>query len=147
MSFNRATVLYASLIVLVFAMGIAVGKYLFEPAETVIPAHYQDELSLLTWKGRDGTICFLLVPRSEKSHVTHDFWSKWKGKCGVSELKNALALVPSDKSVRWSNRPPRFVLPSERFCDEIVSFAHKNGVDLGINPMLDVEMFTDWEPR
>jgi hypothetical protein len=124
-----------------------VGKYLFEPAELNIPAHHFEELSLLTWKGRSGDLCFLLVPRIEEGRVIRGFWSKWQGQCGVSQMKDALLAVPKNKRVVWINRPPRFQLPSERFCDEMVEFAKTKGLNFIVNPMLDAEMFSDWEPR
>ncbi len=128
-------------------VGIFIGKYIFEPTETNIPSHHFDELSLLTWKGWSGDLCFLLVPRIEQGRATHNFWSKWQGQCGVSQFKDAIAAVPKSKNVVWINYPPRFVLPSEKFCDEIVAFAESKGVKFSVNPMLDVEMFADWEPE
>jgi hypothetical protein len=131
----------------VFFLGFFVGKYVFEPTEISIPNHHFNELSLLTWKGRSGDLCFLLVPRIQQGRITHDFWSKWHGQCGVSVLKDALAAVPTNKRVMWINSPPRFELPSERFCDEMVEFAKKKGLNISVNPMLDAEMFSDWEPK
>jgi hypothetical protein len=129
-----------------FILGVLVGKYFFEPTEIIIPVDYFNTLSLLTWKGWSGDLCFLLVPMSERTRADHDFWSKWKGQCGLAKLKEALAAVPRDKGVEWNNSPPKFELPSEKFCDQMVEFAKKEGVNLHPNPSLDTG-FSDWEPR
>jgi hypothetical protein len=132
----------------VFFLGVFVGKYLFELTEGNIPSHHFDELSLLTWRSWTGDLCFLLVPRIEQGRVTHDFWSKWRAhQCGVAQLKDALLAVPKSKKVVWTNSPPRFELPSEKFCDDLAEFAKSKGIKFTINPTLDAEMFSDWEPR
>lgn len=143
----RNRIIAATCILVVFSLGVFVGKYVFEPTEINIPASHFEELSLLTWKGWSGDLCFLIVPRIQRGRATHDFWSKWHGKCGIAQLKDALAAVPKNKRVVWINSPPRFTLPSERFCDEMVEFAKTKGITLHVNPMLDTEMFSDWEPR
>jgi hypothetical protein len=147
MSRTRSRLITALCLVVALFGGIFVGKYIFEPSEINIPSHHFDEMSLLTWKGRSEDICFLLVPRIEQGRATHNFWSKWHGQCGVSQLKNALTAAPMNKNIVWINYPPRFVLPSEHFCDEMLVFAKSKGVKFRLNPMLDVEMFSEWEPR
>lgn len=147
MSLGQNRLVVAACVLAVFGLGIFVGKYLFEPTETNIPAHHLEEMSLLTWKGQSGELCFLIVPRIEQGNVIRGFWSKWRGRCGVSQLKESLAAVPRDKRVVWTNRPPKFELPSEKFCDQIVEFAKTREVKFSINPMLDTEMFSDWEPQ
>jgi hypothetical protein len=144
----RRNMLIAAAIAIAFLLGTVVGKYFFEPAEISIPSNYFEEMTLYTWKGWSGDLCFLLVPKFARGRARHDFWSKWQGKCGVSTLKEALRSLPADKKyVEWNNSPPKFQLPSDRFCDQMVEFAKSEGVRLIINPSLDVEMFSDWEPR
>src|SRR5712664_4409356 len=46
--------------------GFVIGSYLSEPTETSIPSDYFDQMSLLTWKGWSGDLCFLLVPMIER---------------------------------------------------------------------------------
>jgi hypothetical protein len=84
---------------------------------------------------------------TQHGRATHDFWSKWSGQCGVETLKNALRAVPKDKYVYWNNWPQKFRYPSGKFCDEIIAFARSEGVHLELNPTLDAEFFTDWQPH
>ena len=144
---KRSTYLIGGAILVALVTGFVAGKYLFEPAEENIPSEYFDEMSLLTWKGWSGDLCFLLVPMIQRGRVTHDFWSKWSGQCGVANLKNALSAVPKDKYVYWNNWPGKFRYPSDKFCDEIIAFAKGKGVHLELNPTLDAEVFTDWQPQ
>lgn len=143
----RRRLIVAACALAVFFLGILGGKYLFEPTEIIIPNYYWEQLSLLTWRGQSGELCFVLVPRIDRGRVIHDFWSKWRGQRGVARLKEALRVVPKDKHVIWTNSPPRFELPSAKFCDELVEFAKSNGVDLSINPVTDAESFSDWVPK
>jgi hypothetical protein len=104
-------------------------------------------MTLLTWKGWSGELCFLLLPMMQHGRATHDFWSKWNGECGIPNLKKALSAVPKDQYVYWNNWPPKFQYPSGQFCDEMIAFSKSQGVNLELNPTLDAEVFTDWQPR
>jgi hypothetical protein len=143
---KRRTYFVGGAILLAFIAGLLVGSYLSEPTEIVVPSEYFDQMTLLTWRGWSGDLCFLLIPMTERGRARHDFWSKWKGQCGLAKLKETLAAVPRDKHVEWNNSPPKFELPSEKFCDQMVEWAKKEGVDLRTNPSLDT-WFSDWEPR
>jgi len=144
---SKNRLIIAACIVFAFLLGVFTGKYFSEEAEINIPNHHFYQMSLLTWQGHAGDICFLLVPRIEQGRAIHDFWSKWQGQCGVSQLKEKLASVPKEKSVVWTDRPPRFEFPSETFRDELVEFAKSKGLDLSLSPRLDGEVYPEWEPR
>lgn len=120
-----------------FFLGVWVGKYFFEPTEQVIPAHYFEQMSLLTWKGWSGDLCFLLVPMVQRTRAGHDFWSKWGGTCGVEALKKALLAVPRNQHVYWNNWSSKFTYPDQHVVQEILEFARANGVHLEEDPSLE----------
>jgi hypothetical protein len=144
---KRSTYLIGGAILVAFVAGFMMGSYFSEPTETIIPHEYFDQMALFTWKGWSGDLCFLLVPMIERGRAQHDFWSKWNGKCGVENMKKALSAVPKDKYVYWENWPRKFHYPSHEFCDEILEFAKTKGVHLELNPALDTDLFTDWQPH
>jgi len=82
----------------------------------------------------------------ERGRAQHDFWSKWRGQCGVPKLKEALSAVPKDKYVQWNNWPPKFQYPSYKFCEEVEEFTKTKGLRLEISPAVDAPMFSDWQP-
>jgi hypothetical protein len=144
---RRSTYLIGGAILVAFVAGFIIGSYLSEPAETSIPSDYFDQMSLLTWKGWSGDLCFLLVPMIERGRAQHDFWSKWRGQCGVPKLKEALSAVPKDKYIQWNNSLPKFQYPSYKFCEEVEEFAKTKGLRLEISPAVDAPMFSDWQPH
>jgi hypothetical protein len=144
---KRSTYLIGGAIFFAFVTGFFIGSYLSEPTETVIPSEYFDQMALLTWKGWSGDLCFLLIPMIERGRAQHDFWSKWHGQCGVAKLKSALSAVPKEKYVQWNNWPGKFQYPSKEFCDEIVAFSNTQGVHVDLNPALDADIYTDWQPH
>jgi hypothetical protein len=117
-----------------FFLGVWIGKYFFEPTEQVIPNYYFEQMSLLTWKGWSGDLCFLLVPMMQRSRAGHDFWSKWRGRCGSGALKEALLAVPRNQYVYWNDWPPKFTYPDDRVVQEILEFAKANDIHLEESP-------------
>jgi len=93
-------------------------------------------MTLLTWKGWSGDICFLLLPMMQRGRATHDFWSKWSGQCGIPKLKDALSAVPKDKVVYWNNWPDKFAYPDDRVVQEIIDFGKEKGIRVEQNPAL-----------
>jgi hypothetical protein len=100
-------------VVVAFVVGFWLGKYFFEPVEENIPSAYFQEMTLLTWKGSSGDLCFLLLPMMQRGRATHDFWSKWSGQCGIPKLKEALSAVPKDQVVYWNDWPGKFDYPED----------------------------------
>jgi hypothetical protein len=123
-------------IVMAFVAGFWLGKYLFEPVEESIPSDYFHQMTLLTWKGWSGELCFLLLPMMQRGRATHDFWSKWNGQCGISKLKGALGAVPKDQVVYWNNGTGKFTYPERDVVLEIFDFAKTKGVQLEKSPAL-----------
>ena len=129
---KRSTLLVT--IIVAFVAGFLLGKYLFEPVEGSIPSEYFQQMTLLTWKGWSGDLCFLLLPMMQRGRATHDFWSKWNGQCGIPKLKDALSAVPKDQVVYWNNWPGKFAYPEDHVLREIIDFAQSKGVRLEESP-------------
>ena len=123
-------------IVIAFVAGFWSGKYLFEPVEESIPSDYFHQMTLLTWKGWSGELCFLLLPMMQRGRATHDFWSKWNGQCGISKLKEALSAVPKDQIVYWNDGTGKFTYPDSAVVQEIIDFAKTKGIQLEESPAL-----------
>jgi hypothetical protein len=132
----RKRSIYAFAIVIAFVAGFWLGKYLFEPVEESIPSDYFHQMTLLTWKGWSGELCFLLLPMMQRGRATHDFWSKWNGQCGIPKLKKALSAVPKDQVVYWNNWPDKFTYPERDVVREIIDFAKTKGIQLEELPAL-----------
>jgi hypothetical protein len=131
---KRSTFVVA--IIVGFVAGFWLGKYLFEPVEESIPSEYFQQMTLLTWKGWSGDLCFLLLPMMQRGRATHDFWSKWSGHCGIPKLKEALSAVPKDQVVYWNNWPGKFTYPEDHVFREIIDFAKGKGVRVEESPAL-----------
>jgi hypothetical protein len=123
-------------IVAAFVAGFWLGKYLFDPVEESIPSEYFQQMTLLTWKGWSGDLCFLLLPMMQRGHATHDFWSEWSGQCGIPKLKEALSAVPKDQVVYWNNWPGKFTYPERHVLRGIIDFAKAKGVRVEESPAL-----------
>ena len=132
----RKRSIYIVAIVMAFIAGFWLGKYLFEPVEENIPSDYFHQMTLLTWKGWAGDVCFLLLPMMQRGHATHDFWSKWNGQCGIPKLKEALSAVPKDQVVYWNDWPDKFTYPEADVGREIFDFAQTKGIQLEKLPAL-----------
>ena len=134
---KRPLVIGAIMTIAAFVIGVFVGKYMFEPTEISIPATYFEQTCLLTWKGWSGDLCFLLIPMTERGRATHDFTSKWAGRCGIAQLKQELAALPKDRrAVYWNDWPSKFTYPDERVVQEIIDFAKTQGIRLEQSPAL-----------
>jgi hypothetical protein len=133
----RKRSIYIVAIFMAFIAGFWLGKYLFEPAEENIPSDYFHQMTLLTWKGWSGDVCFLLLPMMQRGRATHDFWSKWSGQCGIPKLKEALSAVPEDQVVYWNNWPGKFTYPERQVLDEIIDFAKAKGIRVEESPALE----------
>ena len=131
---KRPRYFVAAAIILAFFIGVFLGKYFFEPVEENIPAHYFQQMTLLTWKGWSGDLCFLLLPMIQRGRATHDFWSKWRGRCGVSTLKEALAAVPPDQYVYWDDWPDKFTYPEDPVVQDVLACAKSKGIHLEVSP-------------
>jgi len=119
-----------------FVVGFWLGKYLFEPVEESIPSAYFHQMTLLTWKGWSGDLCFLLLPMTQRGRATHDFWSKGRGRCGIANLKDALSAVPKDQTVDWNDWPGKFSYPDDQLVQEVIEFAKTKGIRIEQMPTL-----------
>jgi hypothetical protein len=133
---KRPLVIGAAITIVAFIIGVVVGKYMFEPTETVIPANYFEQTCLLTWKGWSGDLCFLLIPMTERGRATHDITSKWAGRRGISQLKQELAVLPKGRVVYWNDSPGKFTYPEDSIIQEVIDFAKGKGIRLEQSPTL-----------
>ena len=133
---NRCRHIVLIAIVFAFVTGFWLGKYLFEPNEGSTPSEYFHQMTLLTWKGWSGELCFLLLPMMQRGRATHDFWSKWGGQCGIPRLKDALGSVPKDQVVYWNDSPGKFTYPEDHVVREIIEFAKTKGIRIEESPAL-----------
>lgn len=131
---KRSKYFVVAAIVAAFIAGFWLGAYLFEPVEENIPSEYFHQMTLLTWKGWSGDLCFLLLPMTQRGRATHDFWSKWHGQGGVSKLKEALVAVPADQYVYWNDWPNKFTYPEKAIVQDVIVFAKSKGVHLEESP-------------
>jgi hypothetical protein len=147
---KRSTYFVAGAILFACLVGYLAGQLLAQPFDMRPQSYECGQLSLLTWKGWSGDLCFLLIPMVHRDSALHNLTSKWTGESGVSRLREVLAGVPKDKYVLWNNWPPKFQYPSNKFCEDIKAFAENKGVHFDIEPVVDesrAPMFLDWQPH
>jgi hypothetical protein len=115
----------------------AVAVSACKPAtEDSIPAYEFERYSLFTWTTHSGDFCFKIMTRAESNTFIHSWFAKRNAKCGISELKKALAALPKDSHVFWEDWPPRFDYPPESVIQEMMGFAGSRGIHLEQSPAL-----------
>jgi hypothetical protein len=133
---KRPIAITAATTIAALIVGVFVGKYVFEPTETVVPAAYFEQTCLLTWKGWSGDLCFLLIPMTQRGRATHDLTSKWAGRCGIVQLKQELAALPKGRAVYWNDWASKFTYPDQRVVQELIDFAKDHSIRLEQSPAL-----------
>jgi len=123
-------------IVLAFVVGFVTGGLIAEPkASPPIPVNYR-EYCLFTWEERSGNVCFKLMYNFEASRTIHSWTSKWGGRCGTSELKQALSSLPEGSYVFWYTWPSKFDYPPSLDTDGLIALAKSKGVNLQLIPAM-----------
>ena len=135
-------------ILLVVGLAIAIGVYAGKASEmSVQPNRIQHSgYTLLTWLTKSGDVCYAIVPQYNKKKFTNNWFSKWNGVCGISQLKEDLSALPKGETVEWNNFPPKFTYPQRKVAEDLEEFAKSKGVELVLNPHLDVQIFADGPP-
>ncbi len=135
---NRAKyVLFGTIIVISFLLGLGLGIHLAAPGEASIPSEEFTQYCLLTWGSKSNDFCFALMLEYKRGDFLHSWTSKWGAKCGLAQLKEALAVLPSGTHVFWNTWPPRkCYYPEERIVNEVREFAKNKGVYLELLPAL-----------
>jgi hypothetical protein len=102
-----------------------------------LPDYEFRQYSLFTWNVRSGDFCFALMTTAESHKFIHTWTAKWNAKCGVVELKQALASLPNGTGVLWQSWPPKKMdYPPKNIVQEIIQFAEGKGIHLRESPAL-----------
>ena len=133
---------------LVIGIAIAIAIYAGKASEMSIQPHRikNSGYALLTWMSKSGDICYAIVPQHKKKKFLNNWFSKWNGLCGISQLEEDLSALPKGEYVEWNNAPPRFTYPKRKIAEDLEEFAKNKGVELNLNPTLDVQIFPDGPP-
>jgi hypothetical protein len=123
-------------ILLAFVVGLVIGGLIAEPKEWPPRPIDHREYALVTWEERSGSVCFKMMFNFEVSGVIHGRAAKRGGRCGVSELKEALSAVPAGSYVYWYTWPSKFDYPASVDTDGLIDFARSNGVSLRLTPAM-----------
>jgi len=123
-------------ILLAFGVGFVIGGLIAEPKEWPPRSVNFTEYCLFTWEDRSGNVCFKLMYNFEASRTIHSWTSKWGGRCGTSELKNALSALPEGSYVFWYDWPSKFDYPPSLNTDELIELAKGKGVKLQLSPAM-----------
>lgn len=145
---SRRYLLGTLAVLIAVALAITAGVYAGKASEmSVQPQRIQHSgYALLTWMSKSGDICYAIVPQYNKKKFANNWFSKWNGVCGISQLKENLSALPKGETVEWNNFPPRFTYPQRKVAEDLEEFAKSKGVQLILNPALDVQMFPDGPP-
>ncbi len=142
-------VFIAIIVLIAFGLGLAVGMFATRAYEVPIEPYRVKHggYRLLTWKGKSGDLCFALIPRYKAWKFETSWFSKWNGTCGLSVLKDELSALPSGEWVEWTNSPTwKFPYPTRKTAEELEEFAKSKGIELVLNPAIDVQIFSDGPP-
>lgn len=96
-----------------------------------IPAYEFEQYVLYTWNVRSGEFCFALMIQADRYQFRRRWFPKRHAKCGLADLKLAIAAVPRDKLILWQNSPSEgFDYPDENVIREMIEFAKDRGIKL-----------------
>lgn len=102
-----------------------------------IPAYEFEQYVLYTWNVRSGDLCFALMIQADRYEFRRRWFRKKNAKCGVADLKRAIAALPKGSFVLWQDSPSKgFDYPDERVIREMIEFATDHGVKLEHDPGL-----------
>jgi hypothetical protein len=102
--------------------------------EDSIPAREFEQYCLLSWNVGSDDFCFKIMTCAERNKFIHTWFPKRNAKCGVSEFKAAIAVLPKDSQVFWQDWPPKFNYPPESVIAQMIEFAKSKGIDLEESP-------------
>ena len=129
----KATIVMRLCCVLTIAVLLACGP----TGGDSIPDYEFRLYSLFTWKAHSGDFCFAVMITAESHKFIHRWTAKWNAKCGVVELKQALAALPKGTVVLWESWPPRKMdYPPENVVQEIIQFAESKDIHIRESPAL-----------
>ena len=121
---------------LVVAAGIFMaGYFLADCPQDSIPPWEFDRYCLFTEQS-DRILCFALMREFERHKFIHRWFPKRNLKCGVPELKQALASLPKGTTVLWTNWPKKFDYPDQTVIDDLIAFAAQHDVRLEESPVV-----------
>ncbi|MFZ1219259.1 MAG: hypothetical protein WAO00_08195 [Chthoniobacterales bacterium] len=126
-----------ALTITAFVVGCMVGIENAPPVHSSIPPHEFEQYTLFTWNKGGGDVCFAIMLEFQRSKFIHSWFPKRRGKCGISELKNALLTLPKESNVLWEDWPPKKLdYPPDAIIDEVTQFAEANGIHVKQSPAL-----------
>ena len=137
------------MVIFTFGLGFAAGMFATRAYEVPIEPYRVKHggYRLLTWKNKSGDVCFAIMPRYKAWKFETNPFSKWNGTCGLSVLKDELSALPSGEWIEWTNVPyGKFPYPERKTAEELEEFAKSKGIELVLNPALDVQIFADGPP-
>jgi hypothetical protein len=102
--------------------------------EDSTPAQEFQDYCLLSWNTRNDDFCFKIMTCAERNRFIHTWFPKRNAKCGIPELKTALAVLPKDSRVFWQDWPPTFNYPQEKVIEEMIEFAKTKDIHLEQSP-------------
>jgi len=99
-----------------------------------IPAYEFDQYVLYTWNERSDGLCFALMIQADRYRFLRRWFPKRKARCGVTELRQALAALPKNSFVLWQDsRSKGFDYPDEQAVRELIDFAKDLGIRLEVS--------------
>ena len=102
----------------------------YRPAYS-IPDYEYKQYVLLTWNVRSGDLCFSLMIQADSNEFIHRWFPKANAKCGLADLKRAIADLAKGAFVLWQDWPPKgFDYPDESVIRGLVEFAKAHDVNL-----------------
>jgi hypothetical protein len=122
---------------IVVAAGIFLAGYFSAdcPVDYVPPWEF-DRYCLFTSNRSDGELCFALIREFERRKFVHRWFPRRKLKCGVAELKQALASLPKGTSVLWTDWPGTFDYPAPGISEDLIAFAAQHEVRVEKSPIV-----------
>jgi hypothetical protein len=125
------------LVAMVLATGIFLAGYFSAdcPADYVPPWEF-NRYCLFTSKQVDGEVCFALMREFERRRFIHQWFPKRKLRCGITDLKDALASLPKGTSVLWTDWPGTFEYPASNVMEDVIAFARQHEVHIEQSPVV-----------
>jgi hypothetical protein len=135
-------VLYACgavlMLAFVFWLGARFGLHLADmEGPRWIPPEAFNRYELYTWRNRSRDVCFALMPEYQSGRFIHGWTAKWRAKCGVAQMKEAVASLPAGTVVSWTTWPAKGCdYPDQKIVAEVIEFAKARRVEVKLLPSL-----------
>jgi hypothetical protein len=121
----------------VIMAGVLFSACYSQGEETTSTSQKTPVYNLFTWNVQSGDVCFALMKEADRSQFIHRWFPKRNARCGIPELKKALAALPKNSLVCWNDWPPKEMdYPPDNVVDEIQRFAKANGIRVELYPAL-----------